>query len=100
MGSFDSLPFDVWIYNLAGNIAAFVPLGFLLAMAFQRLSTKWTIFASFLLISLAEVLQLVSLRGVFDIDDIILNVLGSTLGCILYKAIAKGLQKLSPARKH
>ena len=83
--SLGSLPFDVWIYNLAGNIAAFMPLGFFLAMTFKRFSIQKTVFVAFILIVLAEAMQLVTLLGVFDVDDIILNVIGSFFGCIIYQ---------------
>ncbi|OGO76767.1 MAG: hypothetical protein A2Y23_05875 [Clostridiales bacterium GWB2_37_7] len=77
--------FDVWLYNLAGNVAAFIPLGFLLPLAFSGFRTIKTFIVAFILILCAEALQLVSRRGVFDVDDIILNMLGSMIGYSIYK---------------
>ena len=79
--------FDVWIYNLAGNIVAFMPLGFLLPLAFKRFKAMKTCAAAFIFILTAEVLQLVSRRGVFDVDDILLNILGSIIGYGIYKIL-------------
>lgn len=41
--------------------------------------------AAFILILSAEVVQLISRRGVFDIDDLLLNMLGSIMGYGIYK---------------
>jgi glycopeptide antibiotics resistance protein len=81
-----NVSFDVWIYNLAGNIAAFVPLGFLLPAAFQKVRSLKAVFVTvlFLIVS-AEAAQLLTLRGVFDVDDIILNTIGSVIGYYIYK---------------
>lgn len=77
--------FDVWIYNLAGNVAAFMPLGFLLPFAFRGMRAVQTYIAAFILILTAEVLQLISRRGVFDVDDLLLNMLGCMIGYGIYK---------------
>lgn len=77
--------------NLLGNIIAFGPLGFLLPIAIREMNKLKKIFvfsAAFSLI--LEVIQLITGLGQFDVDDIILNVLGSILGFIIYK-ILKGL---------
>lgn len=81
---------DIWIYNLAGNIAAFAPLGFFLPAAFGKLqSLKSTFITAFFLILSAETAQLVTLRGVFDVDDIILNTIGAIVGYFIYKLARK-----------
>jgi glycopeptide antibiotics resistance protein len=79
------LGFDILLYNLAGNVVAFMPLGFLLPLAFKRFKAMKTFVAAFSFILIAEVLQLVSRRGVFDVDDLILNMLGSIIGYVVYK---------------
>lgn len=84
------MSFDVWIYNLAGNIAAFMPLGFLLTLALKKINNKKIILSSSLaLIVIAETAQLVTRRGVFDIDDIILNMVGVGIGYYIYKMMKK-----------
>jgi glycopeptide antibiotics resistance protein len=71
--------------NLLGNIFAFSPLGFLLPILFQRYEKiKNALWISLGISLLIEVLQLVFYLGSCDIDDLILNVLGSLLGLIVY----------------
>lgn len=78
---------DVLLFNLAGNVAAFMPLGFLLPLAFRRFNAVKTYMVAFALILCAEVLQLLSRRGVFDVDDLLLNMLGSIIGYGVYKLL-------------
>ena len=69
------------IRNLGGNILLFVPLGFLLPRLFPRLqSLKNTLLCTAAIILCVEILQLFTLLGYFDIDDLILNTLGSAIG--------------------
>lgn len=85
--------FDIWIYNLAGNVAAFMPLGFLLPWAFRGFKMAKTFAISFVMIFSAELLQLVSRRGVFDVDDLLLNMMGSMVGYIFYKVLERLLRR-------
>ena len=72
--------------NLAGNVAMFVPLGFLLPAASEKKRTFFrTFFTSAGLIVAVEVLQLFTLLGSCDIDDLILNAIGVVLGYGLWK---------------
>jgi glycopeptide antibiotics resistance protein len=87
------ISFAVWIYNLAGNIAAFAPLGFLLAASFKKAPPSFIHLTAFLLICCGEAGQLISRRGVFDVDDIILNTLGSFLGYLLYRILYKMVRR-------
>lgn len=77
---------DVWIYNLFGNIAAFMPLGILIPII---LSTKRklvaTIVFSIVILLIAETAQFIFKVGVFDVDDIILNMIGVVSGYMVYK---------------
>lgn len=72
------------IINLVGNVVLFIPLGFLLSRIWPKLQN----FFLFLLICTAmiltvEALQLFTLLGSFDIDDVILNLAGMLLGYLL-----------------
>ena len=76
------------IINLFGNILMFIPLGLLLPRVFPVLRTlPRVLLATALIITAVEVLQLFTLVGSCDIDDLILNVLGSGLGYWLHKCI-------------
>lgn len=76
------------IENLLGNIFAFIPLGFLLPLLFKRCNKIKNTFLISVGISLfIEVIQLIFYLGACDIDDLILNILGSLLGFGIYYLI-------------
>jgi glycopeptide antibiotics resistance protein len=80
--------------NLLGNIIAFGPLGFLLPIVFKRLKkVKHIILTAFILSLAFELTQLITSIGDFDIDDIILNVLGAICGYIVYIALVHLVSK-------
>ena len=73
------------VINLGGNIFLFIPIGYFLPRLWPFLRN----FFSFLLactmsIVLVELLQLVTLLGSLDIDDLILNLFGMLVGCVLF----------------
>lgn len=73
------------LLNIVGNVAAFIPCGIFLPVFFERCRKWWrTVFFSFELSFLVEVMQLVFRVGSFDVDDLILNTLGGLLGFVLY----------------
>ena len=77
--------------NLAGNVVMFVPLGALLPAANGKMRKFFrTFFASSGLILAVEVLQLFTLLGSCDVDDLILNLCGVVLGYALWKLCRKG----------
>lgn len=74
------------VINLGGNIIMFVPLGFLLPRVFpKRASLPRVLLITAAIISAVELLQLFTLVGSCDIDDLILNVLGAAMGYGLHK---------------
>ena len=74
------------VINLGGNVAMFVPLGFLLPTASVKKRTFFrTFFTALGLIAVVEALQLFTLLGSCDIDDLILNAIGVVLGYGLWK---------------
>ncbi|MDR3280539.1 MAG: VanZ family protein [Synergistaceae bacterium] len=74
-----------FITNLFGNIGLFVPYGIAMTAFFGSLKKSIIIFCAGLLV--AETLQLISKKGVFDIDDIILNITGFAVGYALFRRI-------------
>lgn len=74
----------LFIKNVLGNIIMFVPYGFFVSY-YLRLEKTRSAFLLVLLVSVSiEVTQLLIGR-VFDIDDIILNVIGGLIGFFIYK---------------
>ena len=64
----------------------FVPLGFLLPRVFPKLhSLPLVLLTTAGIITVVEILQLLTLVGSCDIDDLILNVAGSGLGYWIHK---------------
>ena len=69
------------VVNLGGNVVMFIPLGFLLPGIFPKLRTFLrTLGITALIITAVEFLQLVTLVGSCDVDDLILNLLGAAIG--------------------
>ena len=78
------------IINLVGNVIMFIPLGFCLPMLWKKQRTLWkTLLTTALIITLVELIQLLTLVGSCDTDDLILNVLGSAIGYGLFKMFQK-----------
>jgi glycopeptide antibiotics resistance protein len=82
--SAEDIPLGNRLINLLGNIGIFIPFGVLLPLRFEgRLIKSAIVFLSGLFV--LELLQLISQRGRFDIDDFILNTVGFFLGYWLYQ---------------
>jgi glycopeptide antibiotics resistance protein len=86
--------FNILFINLAGNIITFIPLGFFISILFKRFNnTRAIIMFSIVITIIIEAMQFILNVGVFDIDDIILNIVGCTLGYVLHKIMRYGLYK-------
>ena len=72
-----------------GNIGWFMPLGFLLPIVWKRSHFLITIVIGFLFSLSIEAIQYVSYQGVADLDDLILNTLGTAIGYYLFKKLSK-----------
>ena len=67
--------------NLVGNIVLFFPMGILLPLLFHKVRSFKKIGVISFAISLGlELAQLFGILGNFDVDDLLLNVLGAWLG--------------------
>lgn len=82
---------SIWIFDL-GNIVAFIPFGILIPKLLN-IDFKKFVFLFISAIFLLEILQSITRLGAFDINDIISNTLGATIGYIMYKKVF--LSKLS-----
>ena len=76
--------------NLAGNVAMFVPLGLFLPGLWQKQRQFWLFLLSVFGVILAvELVQLFTLLGKCDVDDVLLNLLGAVFGFAIYRISAK-----------
>ena len=96
--------FSLFLVNVAGNIVMFIPFGFLFTVIMENRQARPgfsfvdTFLAALLLCMLVETCQLLTKVGVFDVDDIILNVFGSVLGYMIYLIVRAVRNK--KGRKH
>lgn len=104
VNGYHSYEFETWFFNLFGNVLLFVPLGFLLPILFSKarrfsMTIIWTMLASLTI----ELTQRGTRLGSFDVDDLILNVLGGAIGYAVWIMADVGwrttLHKLRPAIK-
>ena len=74
------------IVNLVGNVIMFVPLGFFVPILWKRTRKfGWHIMMMALIIFVVELTQLFTLLGTCDVDDLLLNLVGTTMGFCLWK---------------
>ena len=77
-----------FFYNSLGNIAWFVPYGFLMPILLRKRYCFWKVTLLGMLTSVGiEALQFVLMTGVSDIDDVFFNVCGTVLGYALYRIV-------------
>lgn len=95
----DSASNEFWRFavNIFGNVAVFVPFGILLTILFDGRFIKSLIVFEFGIMTL-EIIQLISRRGVFDIDDFILNTIGFLMGYAIIKIANKFINKINSGR--
>ena len=81
----NDLSFGIAFMNIVGNIIPFVPMGFLIPMAFrsQRKLIN-TMVTCFLLIVSIECIQFFAYLGSFDVDDILLNMGSCLVGYLIF----------------
>lgn len=71
--------------NLVANIVAFIPLGFLIPIVFISNAKFYrTVLICLISILLIESMQFITMLGSFDVDDILLNLIGCILGYFCY----------------
>lgn len=78
------------ISNLLGNTLGFIPLGLMLPLLFPALRSAVKTILCVCLVSIGfELVQLVTMLGVCDIDDVILNTLGGAIGYLFFFILTK-----------
>lgn len=98
---FDLKPFESYYYTFAErdmemllqilmNIAMYIPLGFLLPCCFKLFEKyRYIIFTAVISAAGIEFIQVIFKIGLFEVDDIINNTLGATLGVAIYELFHK-----------
>lgn len=82
------------VINLGGNVIMFVPLGFFVPCLWEKPRTfGWHFLTMALIILTIETVQLFTLLGSCDVDDLLLNLVGTTLGWLLWRLWHKALTK-------
>lgn len=89
-----------FLVNVVGNVAAFMPFGFILPIISRR-SRLWynTVSFGFIFSMTLETLQILLRVGSFDVDDMILNTLGAAFGFVLYKFVQRQRVRYRNRRK-
>lgn len=82
------------VRNIAGNIVLFLPLGLLLPLLWRGWTLGKTVLAGAAFSFIIEFTQLFTSRGT-DIDDLLLNTLGTLCGYGLYLLLRKALPKVA-----
>lgn len=81
--------------NIILNICMTIPLGILLPLINKKFKNWWlTYLAGLAFTTIIELTQLLTNRGIFEIDDIFNNTLGCTIGFGIYKFLSYFYQKL------
>ena len=75
--------------QILGNIAFFIPLGYLMSDLVKKDNWWLALFLAFLMSGIIELLQAATHRGLFEFDDIFNNTLGALIGIIL-QAVSYG----------
>ncbi|NBI29075.1 VanZ family protein [Chengkuizengella sp. YPA3-1-1] len=79
----ETFNFTLWLFDF-GNFAAFIPFGIFIPLFFRYNFIQFIVlFCSSIFI--LETLQTLTFLGSFDINDVIVNTLGATVGFFAYK---------------
>lgn len=92
------LALNTAVENIAVNIVLFMPMGFFFATILKKINNFGKFFGCILaMIVFTEVVQLVTMCGVFDVDDIILNLFGAVIAYLISKTntVKNALDKIA-----
>lgn len=83
----------LFVKNIIGNILLFLPYGYFISYYLNSKKVKEVLILTIIVSITIELVQL-NIGRVFDIDDVILNTLGGTVGYYLYSTITGISNKL------
>ncbi|MCL2747506.1 MAG: VanZ family protein [Oscillospiraceae bacterium] len=77
--------YDIAVFNFFGNLLKFMPNGLLFPLIFRGVKLRWAMAMIWGLVFslLLETLQLVTALGIFDLADVVLNLLGYLMGYLM-----------------
>ena len=82
------------VKNLLGNLVLFLPMGVLLPCIFKNLRRAYKTLSLIMgMVVIAELIQLFTLRGFADIDDLILNTAGAAAGYLIFYLVRNSCTK-------
>lgn len=74
---------EYFLLNVIGNIALFIPFGYIISKYIKPKNILYILLIALCVSTTTEIVQL-NIGRSFDIDDILLNTIGCTIGYILY----------------
>lgn len=77
---------NLFIYNVIGNIAVFIPFGLFLNNILNTKKVSYTVLISIIVSLTAELIQF-KIGRAFDVDDVILNTFGAFIGFLTYRLL-------------
>ena len=78
---------NIPLENLFGNLLMFLPAGFYLPFFSEKVdSLKKMILGMLPIFLIIELAQFLTKRGAFDVDDLILNLLGAGIGYLIFRS--------------
>lgn len=81
----DILGTESVVLNLVGNVAGFIPFGIMIPFLSKKRRNFFLVTLLTLEFSLfIEVTQLITKAGSFDVDDLLLNTIGGSIGYIVF----------------
>jgi len=86
--------FDLFIRLFFGNIAWFVPFGFLFPLIASKSGFLRTVCFCFIFSLAIEVTQYIFYIGVADVDDLLLNTIGGAAGRALFSLFTAAVKKI------
>lgn len=73
------------VFNYIGNLLLFIPWGILFALG--KTKTKRFIIHTVIVVISVELFQYLTMLGSFDIEDVILNVIGAIIGFLIVRQV-------------
>ena len=69
------------------NVLGFIPFGLLVCFAAKRFCVVLALLTGLFLSETIECMQVIFKRGIFDVNDLIANMIGTAIGCVVYMVI-------------